>query len=210
MAMEQDYNGLPKNTAEYSTETVSSSNVRANGVNKLLDRPIPEDYLLESTQRIAQAEAERRLNVQSAFIFRVGQEWMALPLACIREVVSHCKPHGLPHRGGIVLGLVSVRGELIVCISLAHQLELKGAGETSASSSYSHLIVVATEEGPLAFPADEVYGLHRYYADELREVPATLAEAKARFTQAILPWQEHTVGCLDAEVLFYSLNKNLS
>ena len=61
-----------------------------------------------------------------------------------------------------------------------------------------------------ASPVDEVFGVHRYHPRELRPAPATLAESKVTYTTGLLPWRDRTVGCLDDELLFYTLNKSLS
>jgi len=57
---------------------------------------------------------------------------------------------------------------------------------------------------------DEVYGLHRFQARELQEVPATVAKATATYTRAILAWQNTSVGLLDGPLLLYTLNRSLA
>ena len=45
---------------------------------------------------------------------------------------------------------------------------------------------------------------------ELKEPPATLAKSNLSYTQGLLPWQGKTVGFLDADHLFSSLNRSLT
>ena len=66
------------------------------------------------------------------------------------------------------------------------------------------------EKGPIAFPVDETHGVQRYNEADLTDVPSTLAESTAIYTKSVLPWNGHSVGCLDDQMLFFAVNKNLS
>ena len=45
---------------------------------------------------------------------------------------------------------------------------------------------------------------------ELKEPPATLAKSNLSYTQGLLSWAGRTVGLLDADRLFSSLNRSLT
>jgi len=63
----------------------------------------------------------------------------------------------------------------------------------------------------LVFQVSEVYGLHRYHPRELKNAPATLARsAEGIYTFGVVRWKDKIVGCLDDELLFYTLNKSLT
>ncbi len=72
------------------------------------------------------------------------------------------------------------------------------------------LLVLAQEGQRLVFPVDEVHGTHRFHPQQLAAVPATVAKATATYTKAILPWQKKSVGLLDEQLLFYTLNRSLA
>jgi chemotaxis-related protein WspD len=75
---------------------------------------------------------------------------------------------------------------------------------------YRRLAVIQDDAGRVVFPVDEVHGIHKYSSSQLREVPATVAKAAATYTQAMLPWNDRAVGCLDDQLLFYTLNRSLA
>ncbi len=187
---------------------------RATGALRLLDREPPADYLREWTERIAAEKKVTDAGTTSALIFRLGVEWLALPSRIFQEVAEDCAMHTVPHRtGGIVAGIVNIRGELFVCASLGALLGLeKDAGEKSGARRRVHrrLLVANRAGNRLAFPVDEVAGVHRYHPRELRPAPATLADSRVTYTTGLIPWRDRTVGCLDDELLFYTLNKSLS
>ena len=93
---------------------------------QLLDRPVWPQYLQEHTRHYAEARRPAAPARLSVLVFRIGWEWLALPTAAFQEIVERRFVHSLPHRrNGIVLGLVNVRGELIVCVSLGRLLGLE-------------------------------------------------------------------------------------
>lgn len=179
----------------------------------LLDRQAPDDYRREWTARIAAAPATALPGTASAVVFRLGSEWFALPAAVFQEVAEPAPVHVVPHRrGGNLLGLVNVRGELLLCVALSVALGVEaqssaiGAGRTV----YQRLLVVSQGGNRLAFPVDEIFGVVRYHPRELLDAPATLASAAAAYTLGLLPWNQKTVGCIDDEALFFALNRSFS
>ena len=180
----------------------------------LLDRAQVHD--LEETTRLFAADKQTsERGEHSAFLFRVGPEWLALATSALDEVADLRPIHSLPHRrSGVVLGLANVRGELIVCASLAHLLGIEALSEALHARGQSRValrrLLVARERGlRLAFPVDEVHGTQRYDSAELKPAPSTVARATASYTRAVLPWEGRAVGLLDEGLLFHSLNRNL-
>jgi chemotaxis-related protein WspD len=193
------------------TEPASQS---SNGARHLLDREPPADYLREWTERLAAEQKVAEPGTNSVVIFRIGFEWLALPTRVFHEVAEHCTLHTVPHRrGGVLAGLVNIRGELLLCASLGAVLELGQNAQAKKEKNrtvYERLLVANRDGNRLAFPVDEVHSIVRYHPRELKPLPATLEKAAATFTLGLLPWQEKTVGCLDDELLFYKLNKSFA
>ena len=181
---------------------------------QMLDRPLAPGYLEEWTELLARPKRARVTGTKSVVIFRIGQEWLALPAQVFQEVAECRARHSLPHRDNkIVLGLANIRGELLVCVSLGELLGLEVAPVTKKEtqhSIYERLLVVSREGQRLVFPVNEVYGIHRYHPTELKEIPATVSQATAKYSHGVLTWQDKTVGCLDDELAFYTLNRRLT
>ena len=182
---------------------------------RLLDRPLPTGYREEWSRRLAEKLAEAAAGKASAIIFRVGGDWLALATAVFQEVAERRVIRSLPHqRNHFVLGLVNVRGELLVCISLPRFLGLpEGTGPESAGDDGSgavchRLLVVGWQGQRQAFPVDEVYGVHRYQENEIVEAPALVAGST--FTRGRLNWNGRAVEVLNEETLFPTLNQTLA
>lgn len=183
----------------------------------LLDREAPQGYLDEwmnlLTTSVAATHRLASTDTISVGIFRLEGEWLALPAQLFKEVTQPCVIHTLPHRSNaILMGLVSIRGEIQMCISLKALLELEtGEANRQAISPvvYKRMVVVDKEGSRWVFPVDEIYGIHRFHSDELRNAPATVSQVPETYTKGIFNWREQRVSYLDDELLFYMLNKKV-
>lgn len=180
----------------------------------LLDRPLPPGYREEWARHFARSEedVEQAGELRSIVLFRLGAEWLGLPSDLCGEVAEPCRIQSLPHRrDDNVLGLVNVRGELLVCISLARLLGVaEEAGSAGQLAVFRRLMVIGHEERRVAFEADEVHGIHVFHESECRAVPATIARAMSHVTKAVLPWQGRSVGRLDETVLLDLIDRSIA
>jgi chemotaxis-related protein WspD len=179
---------------------------------QLLDRPLLPEYRREWTERFAQPKQLAAPSRGSVLLFRIHAEWLALPTQAFQEVAEDRQVHSLPHRRqGLVLGLVNIRGELLICVSLGYLLGVERASPVRLPRrSYDRLLVANWDGNRLVFPADEVCGIHRVQRSDLREPPATLAKSNPTYTQGLISWQGKTAGLLDAERVFAALNRSLT
>ncbi len=165
---------------------------------------------------VESADPERRSSAgaESILIFRIGNEWLGLQSAWIKEIVEERTIHSLPHqRNAAVLGIVNIRGALVLCMSLERLLNVDQAdGEEKAQSRhlFKPMLVSNGGEHATVFPVDEVHGVHRYSGSELAPVPSTIGQTAAIYSKGILPWRDTTVGVLDGDSLFYAVNRSIA
>jgi chemotaxis-related protein WspD len=191
--------------------------VHAKAASTLLDENLPDDHLKQRAEHFARPQPTDLQRTSSVLIFRLADEWLAVPTSVLVEVADPRPIHTLPHRGSaLVLGLVNVRGELLVCVSLAALLGITGGTQAQRdaqprrSGVYARLLVIETDSGRLVFPVDEVHGTHRMHVRELQEVPVTVAKAAATYSMGMLAWDGRCVGCLDHQLVSYALNRSLA
>src|ERR1051326_626571 len=179
---------------------------------RLLERPLPQDYRAEWTAHFAKEQKLAPPVKTSAVLFRINAEWLALPTGAFQEVAERRRTHSLPHqRQSVVVGLVNVRGELLICVSLARLLGLeKPSPRQTIRTTYDRLLVTNWEGSRLVFPVDEVHGTHRFEASEVQEPPATVAKSQPSYAQGVFLGQQKSVGLLDPSLLFSALNRSLS
>ncbi|MCX6991860.1 MAG: chemotaxis protein CheW [Kiritimatiellaeota bacterium] len=198
------------------------------GAHALLNRQPPAGYIEEWTQFLARAKETEAGFTDAALVFRIGPEWLALSARLCVEIVTMRPIRRVPHRSDrMLMGLASVRGELLLCFSLANLLGLEpgsrlepsaessAAAETSAaanaaSQALPRLLVARKDRFNLAFPVDEVMGLHRFHRDTIQAIPATVAHAVPQFSRGMFTADERKIGLLDDELVFHALTKVLA
>jgi chemotaxis-related protein WspD len=166
---------------------------------------------LADTPDTANAAGVELATTHSALVFRIADEWLALPTAALQQVDDVRPIHSLPHRRNrAVLGLVNIRGALTVAASLGELLRLdRTASKHASRNGYARMLVAAHRGEPVAFPVDEVEGVLRFAATALMPVPTTLAHATASHARGVLAWRDTTIGLLDTDRVFDSLAGSL-
>src|SRR5262249_42843051 len=145
-------------------------------------------FAKEKQQRLAPARI-------SAIVFRIHREWLALPTEAFQEVGEPRGIHSFPHRrNGMVLGLVNIRGALLLCVDLARLLNLQLEPSPQPKIDLlalanggreQRLLVVSWEGNRLVFPVDEVQGIYRFDTTDLKAPPATIAKSDQAYTQGL-------------------------
>lgn len=181
---------------------------------RLLEQQVPLDYSRDWTTVFSRITEQEEAKKHSAFVFRAGGEWLALPAKSIQEVVDMVKIHTLPHRSSTMLrGLVNIRGKLELCFSIGAVLGIdrfeKKKDEESKYVSPSRLVVASPGGEKIVFPVSEVYGSFRYTDGMLQQLPVTVSGSKAAFTKGILCVDDIDVGFLDEKVLLEALMRNM-
>lgn len=184
--------------------------VYSSAASRLLDRPMPQAYRQECSKHFS-AKKERAFPHQtSAVLFRLQQEWLALPTLVFQEIAENRPVHSLPHRlHTVVRGLANIRGELLICLDLARLLSF-ASSDPRVRENKNRLIVVNHDSQRFCFPVDEVDGIHHIPAHELRDPPGTIATARNAITQNVFAWRGRSAGLLNAQLLVAAASRNLS
>jgi chemotaxis-related protein WspD len=178
----------------------------------LLERSLPEAYEDEWGSILLKKKGKEAAGTIAVVVFRVETEWMALGAGLFAEIIDDVSIHTLPHRKTpILLGLVNVHGEIQLCVSLKHlmNLEAEPAPKRGAEKAKKRLMVVSKDGEQWVFPVNEIHGIHHFNPGVLENVPVTIAKCKSTFTKGIFEWGEKHVAFLDDELLFYNLKRSL-
>ena len=174
---------------------------------RFLDAPPSEEYANEWSERLAAPEEELAGGSLGALVFRLGDEWLALPVGVLVEVTHSRKAHRVPHRGGLLAGVVNIRGELHLCVRLDLLLGIDPPAEPTVD--HPRLIAIRRETEGWVFPADEVDQVHRIAAGDLGAVPPTLSRSSGRLTRGVFNRDGRAIGLLDDERMFQTLRERV-
>ncbi len=181
----------------------------------LYDREPPEGYALEWTRILAGEKPRQEEDATSVLVFRVGQEWLALPTARFEEIVPPRPTHTVPGlHSRAFLGLVNISGVLLPCMSLAEILGMPppapGTTGTGGPRGPARMAVVAGPDGRFVFPVDAIAGTHRLVAAERGQTPVTVSRTPWHCSSGVFSYMGAVVGILDEETLFPALTRSIT
>jgi len=174
---------------------------------QLLERPAPEAYAAHWAKQIGQADQRQADKGSAVLICRLADEYFAFIASKIGEVMPSLPSHQIPHtRGSILKGMVSLRGELQLLVSLRQVLDIADEHEAAEDA---WMIKAWSGSETLIFSVSELCTVYRYQAAELKPAPATLSAAMAALTTGILQWNGHAVALLNASILYEQMIRGL-
>jgi chemotaxis-related protein WspD len=184
---------------------------------RFLDAPSPEGYLEEWTERLAAKAEAPSCDVISVLVFRLAEEWLALPIHALVEVTPPRPVHRVPYRAGLLSGLVNIRGELHLCVHLTKLLGIADRAAPAADDERSRpatmspkrFLVALRDADRWVFPVDAVDQVCRITRSDVQPAPATVQRAAQHFSSGMFSWNGHVVGLLDDGRVFDNLKKKL-
>ncbi len=196
---------------------------------RFLDAPAPDGYADEWADRLAPPVEETAANLESVLVFRVADEWLALSVHVLVEVTSPKPVHRVPHRAGVLAGLVNVRGELYLCVHLAKVLGIEASdasiraampptndrdrrrrgGVFPGSGGAGRMLLVRRDADRWVFPVDAVDQVHRVARTGISKPPATVGRAASQLTHGVFSHDGRAVGLIDDSRLFETLRTKL-
>jgi chemotaxis-related protein WspD len=178
---------------------------------QLLQREAPPDYIDDLTRQLAEPDQATLEETRSFLVFRVGDEWLALDVHCVVEVVEPRRIHRVPHRTDRRLqGVANVRGELHLCISLHELLGIESDTATEPAlpaASNPRLVVAQLSQHRWAFSVDEVDGIHRVTRSDLENLPHTVEKSGKYFSESLFPLKGVSVAVLSEMRLIPALER---
>ena len=147
------------------------------------------------------AESSTRQEIQLA-CFRIGEEFYALDILRIREVIRPQKLTPVPRAPEFVEGVINLRGAVIPVVDLRKRFE---AGRTN--SSKTRVIICVLTGKLLGLIVDEVAEVRRYSRQEIQPAPQFLKGRGAEFFLGVCRRGDDLVMIVDLERILSSSEK---
>ncbi len=177
-----------------------------------LQRTVGDDYQHAWAAHFSMPAEDRTQHDSSSLVFRIGDEWLALPTAMFVLVAPHALPHRLPHRTARGLaGVVNVGGRLYPCIALADLLGISATVHTPRTGrhTFSRLLLVQWEQQAYALPVADLHGIVRYASANVMAPAATINKGLQRYLTGVIEHGGMMIGCLDAGLLGQQFARSL-
>lgn len=160
-------------------------------------------------------EKEKSAGDHSALPFRMGHHCLAVPSKSIISITDNVSSHSIPYNKNPVLkGLVAINNEVYTLVNFAHLLGLqsdKGKADPRIRR-YKRVLVLNLMASKIAFYADEVYQIHRYF-EKLVMNPVGEERSLSKLTGGILEnlgeWESDCC-LLDLNALEKHFNQEIS
>jgi len=180
----------------------------------LLEREPPPDYVNDWTALLSRSNQATLIKTESILAFRVGDEFLAIAVSLIKEIVEMGRMHRVPHKhNSVIKGLVSIRGELKLCVSIGGLLGIK-KGELEYFDRHrirysERLVVIVKGDDEFVFPVSEVIGIRRVDPSALQNAPSTISNSMSSYISGIYKIDDGYIGRLDEDKLFTGLDNHL-
>ncbi len=179
-----------------------------------MDRPVPEDYRRFWTGLLSKSrdDAQDRHGRGNGFLFRIADQWLALPTSFVKDATPLLPIRRIPHRSNRqLLGLVNIHGVLRLCASIHSILDSDLAPPTpeSENARKARMVVVEKNADNWVFPVDEIFGLHFYSTDHVQNSPVTATKVGLPLTVGMIPWDLGVAGLLDEQERLAAFNRSL-
>lgn len=186
--------------------------VYADAGRSLLNRPAPDGYGDEWADVLATEKKAKSKDSVSAVVFRLGSEWLALPVNMINEITLLRNIYDIPHnKNKKIRGMVNIRGELIVCMSLGYLLGVDKPDEDLINEEHSinRLIMIREKNGYVVFPVSEIDGIMYYDPEKIVAAPDTIRNSNLNFIHGVASFNDKNIGCIDHKILIDNIASTL-
>ena len=148
---------------------------------------------------VSPPEPVDEVNTLAFMLVRVGGRRFALDARLIQEVAVKGAVTRVPTAERHVLGVASLRGNLVPVVSLEQMLGVKGPARSDSATALPRLVVVRADEYEIALVVDEICGI-------VEERPAeftakTSSADRPGFLREEFAWQGNLVCVLDVPLL---------
>ena len=150
-----------------------------------------EEYIqgLAVREQISETDTLRWLT------FKLGKEEYALSLEVIRELIKPRALTELPKVPADVLGILSLRGEVVPIIDLRRRLKL----EESGAEGYQRIIICEGEGQAIGLLVDRIIQVARIAKADIEVAPLVLNDREREFVEGIGRFQERMIILLNPD-----------
>jgi purine-binding chemotaxis protein CheW len=161
-----------------------------------------------SPLKTRRSKARRAAATQQMIVFRLRQEWFALPIVAVSKVVQSSQVYGDPQKSGVSVAIY--QGKELLVIDVGHRIfgevqRSQGTNPPSLSKAGFWVVVQNARAELAGLPIDSPPSVQRFAQTAIAPLPETyLSEANIRCVSSLTIQSENAppVFLLDPERLF--------
>lgn len=158
------------------------------------------EVLKARADSLSQAQDEE-VTVETAglLLFRLGEEWYAVPIEGVREIYNEYSVTRIPRVPDFILGVINVRGEIVSVTNLGEMMRVPSRTDLDANELLPSAIIVATEECVTAIVVDEIGDIVDVPRDSIEPPLSTLDKTQAEFVSGSVYVDNQLIGIVNLE-----------
>jgi purine-binding chemotaxis protein CheW len=149
------------------------------------------------SQATTSAEQERvRLHDDGFVTFRLGEQWLGIPVVLIQEVLTAQSVSRVPRSPSHVAGFLNLRGQIVTAVDLRVRLGLPPHDDPEADAMN---VVVKDGEEFFSLVVDQVGDVVAVDAERVEPAPATLPGVWREVASGVIQMEEELLVILDVD-----------
>ncbi len=161
------------------------------------------ETLLQRAESLAQeAEEDEQDDRMSLLLFRLGEEWYAVELNHVREILRDYVTTPIPCVPSFLRGVVNIRGEILSLTDAAALMQLGAAKDGDKAPA----IVIMNEECSTAMIVDEIGDIAETPVDGVEPPLSTTDRLQADYITGSLCLGERLVGLVNVDSMLQPIN----
>lgn len=170
---------------------------------KVEEIPFLDVATAELYRRVTEEEAEKE--GEEFLIFSSGGELYAVEIKNIREVVKLRGITEVPKTPPYILGICSVRGNIVPLLDLRKRMNLTQKAVDIKENS--KIIIFSFQRDLVGMIVDEVKGVKRILREKMEPIPPTLPQEQAEFFQCLIRDGNEIISALNIKKVFEFLRE---
>ena len=193
-----------------SSSAPAQNPLKDSAIHQLLNRPLTEHDLQESTQRVAQPLIHAKVATQGHLLFSLNHELFLFPSQVIDRVTRVKSVRRIPHRSNqVVRGLCQLEGDLLICGDLSALMQMTNEENPEHDADSGRMVVLGSQDRWVV-QVDQVIGVVSLDDQTSSEPPVTVRNAQRRFVDRLATIDGQLASVLDAHAIISAFQAALT
>ncbi len=184
----------------------TKKNKRENAMENSENILTPE-LLRERAREYARTEEKVQVlgEIKECLRFRLASEWFLIETIYIEKIVEPARISRMPQQAEFVIGMMNLRGEVILIMDMALLMNLPG----TKIQERSRVIILRIGDVVTGFPADEIVGAISLDTGVVQEPISTIKGVEAGFIKGLFKNEDKHFTWLDIEKVLSEMESQL-
>jgi purine-binding chemotaxis protein CheW len=167
------------------------------------------EILHRRAESLAQAgEEANEAETVGILLFRLGEEWYAVPIDHVREIYNEYVVTRIPRVPDFILGVINVRGEIISVTDIATLMRVPSRGEIDLSAELLSAIIVSSEECASAIVVDEIGDIIDVARDSIEPPLSTIDKSQGEYIAGSVYVDGRLIGIVNLDKALEPVGEN--